>query len=40
MEEKRNNIETMNNLVKAVLKNRNIKTVFNIEDKLKKLFKK
>ena len=42
MEEKRNNAEdeAMNNLVKAVLKSGDVKTVFDVEDKLKKSFGK
>ena len=42
MEEKRNSAEdeAMNNLVKAVLKSGDIKTVFDVEDKLKKSFGK
>lgn len=42
MEEKRNcaEDEAMNNLVKAVLKSGDIKTVFDVEDKLKKSFGK
>lgn len=42
MEEKRNSAEdeAMNNLVKAVLKSGDIKTVFDLEDKLKKSFGK
>lgn len=42
MEEKRNNTEdeAMNNLVKAVLKSGDVKTVFDVEDKLKKSFGK
>ena len=42
MEEKRNSAEeeAMNNLVKAVLKSGDVKTVFDVEDKLKKSFGK
>lgn len=42
MEEKRNSDEeeAMNNLVKAVLKSGDVKTVFDVEDKLKKSFGK
>lgn len=42
MEEKRNSDEeeAMNNLVKAVLKGGDVKTVFDVEDKLKKSFGK
>ena len=42
MEEKRNSAEdeAINNFVKAVLKSGDIKTVFDVEDKLKKSFGK